>query len=595
MTSKKLGLSLSVWIMLSLLLTASFTITPAAAVAKGQSGRYIAKAKSAADYNELRNEATKSGATIVTDLPELNTLVVQASADSQVQLSGSLHLESLAKDQVRTLIQPEGMQTVTALKQGKLPERTRISLDPASSLPGLMWNLDRIHTQEAWKYTTGKPSVIVGVADTGLDYTHSELASQVLDVVNLTDPTLCKDYYDLSDSDLPAYFGVPANIAPVNGDWNGHGSWIGGNIAGALDGKGINGIAPNTKLVALKISEWCGSAYDSSILNAFLYAADHGIDVVSISFGGYLDRSDPEQDAIYKAYEDVVEYAWQKGTVIVAAAGNEHLRIGEGGKVLSHGPLTTPGTSVGNFYDYYGLYEVPGGIKHVVDVSATGNLVNKSSASCPTGSTTYPNAVCKPTSDSHQPAGAGKKNQLTYYSNYGSRIDIAAPGGARKFNLPNYDGGGTPGYPVTTADGTTAWEDFSITSNWATQIPCDWIDNPNFYQNECYSTIQGTSMATPHVSAVIALTASYNPSIRHNPAKLVAAVKAGATEVEGNTTQPLSATDTSAGDLTGLPCPTGYCHLGGKAISDREAYGAGLVNALGAILESKRYSGRNSD
>ncbi len=49
--------------------------------------------------------------------------------------------------------------------------------------------------------------------------------------------------------------------------------------------------------MALKISQWCGSAYDSEILAAFVYAADHGINIVSISFGGYLDRSDPDQDA----------------------------------------------------------------------------------------------------------------------------------------------------------------------------------------------------------------------------------------------------------------------------------------------------------
>jgi hypothetical protein len=40
----------------------------------------------------------------------------------------------------------------------------------------------------------------------------------------------------------------------------------------------------------------------------------------------------------------------------------------------------------------------------------------------------------------------------------------------------------------------------------------------------------------------------------------------------------LSATDTSGGDLTGGSCPTGYCHLGGPRVSDRDAYGAGLVN-----------------
>jgi hypothetical protein len=70
-----------------------------------------------------------------------------------------------------------------------------------------------------------------------------------------------------------------------------------------------------------------------------------------ISFGGYLDRSDPEQELIYQAYIDAVAYARSKGTIIVASAGNEHLRIGAGGRVLSHGPTVTPGTAPEDFQD----------------------------------------------------------------------------------------------------------------------------------------------------------------------------------------------------------------------------------------------------
>jgi hypothetical protein len=120
--------------------------------------------------------------------------------------------------------------------------------------------------------------------------------------------------------------------------------------------------------VSLKIAQWCGFAYDSSLIDSFVTAADLGIDVVNISFGGYLDRSDPEQELIYQQYVDAVAYARSKGTVIVASAGNEHLRIGAGGRVISHGPSTAPGAA---FQDFFGLYEAPGGIPGVVNVSST--------------------------------------------------------------------------------------------------------------------------------------------------------------------------------------------------------------------------------
>lgn len=588
----------SVLIVVALIMS---VVSVASAVAAPQSSatagpkprhRFILVAKSDAEYDQLRNDALKAGATVVNEMRQGRALVVTVPDDVKGQLAASAHAQSVAADHVVHLIQPQLAQDMgfnsspnrVRIDMGHGGEHQKVTPDPAFTLPGLMWNVDRINAPKAWKTTTGKDTVLVGVADTGLDFTHSELAPKVADVVDLTDPTLCTDYFGASDADFAALYGGPANT-----DWNGHGSWIGGNIAGALDGVGINGIAPDVKLVALKISEWCGSAYDSSILNAFYYAADHGIDVVSISFGGYLDRSDPDQDAIYQAYVDAVKYAARKGTVIVAAAGNEHVRIGDGGQVISHGPLTTPGAG---FTDYYGLWENPGGIPGVVDVSATGNVVNPPSNSCDPstiGSPTNSEATCKPTSDAHPSFGVGKKNQLAYYSNYGPRIDVAAPGGARKFNLPTWDRGGTEGFPYVTTDGTNVWEDFSITSNWALEIPCFVGLGPEFYPNECYTSIQGTSMATPHASAALALIASSNREARHHPDKLIRILKDSAQDIKGNTTPVLSATDTSASDRTGAACPTGYCHLGGDRISDRDAYGAGLVDANAAVKDEHHH------
>jgi subtilisin family serine protease len=216
-------------------------------------------------------------------------------------------------------------------------------------------------------------------------------------------------------------------------------------------------------------------------------------------------------------------------------------------------------------------------------VASTGNLVNASSPSCDFPDPRPVNAVCKPASDPHQQPGAGLQDQLAYYSDYGPRIDVAGPGGARKFNLPNFDGGGTPGFPVTTDDGTAAWEDFSTTSNFAFEIPCYVFDGGGFPPDQCYSTIQGTSMATPHASAVLALIASAHPLLQHRPDALTFVLKASARNVRGNTTPGLLANDFSPGDQSGIACDSGYCHLGGNAIPDREAYGSGIVDAARAI------------
>jgi lantibiotic leader peptide-processing serine protease len=572
----------------------------AAPSAGGGTGRYLVVAKSAADYRALRAKAVQQGARVLRDLPQLKTLVVRGSGSARNSLAADGRTLGVASDHVvRVAVErPQAApnlaapglrsaQRVAARASATAAPSAGIRPDPAFSYRGLMWDYRRIGLPGGWKKTAGSSRITVGVSDTGLDYTHAELAPKVERVIDFTqfeDPPFCKTEFGVSDEELAAEFGGPAD-----GDWYGHGSWIGGNIAAALDGQGVNGIAPKVGLVSLKIAQWCGFAYETSLIAAFVTAADLGIDIVNISFGGYLDRSDPEQELIYQQFVDAVRYARGKGTVIVASAGNEHLRIGAGGRVISHGPGTTPGAP---FQDFFGLYETPGGIPGVVNVSSTNNVVVPSSATCPPGTIGDPgdpdanppvppnfNATCKPASDPHQAAGQGRRNQLAYYSNYGPRIDLAGPGGARKFNLPNYDRGGTPGFPYTSEDLTNVWEDFNITSNFATQIPCFVLTAPGFPQGECYTSIQGTSMAAPHVAGTLALSASAHRGLRKRPAALIAWVKARANTGVHNLTRALSATDTSGGDLTGGSCPTGYCHLEGPRISDRDAYGAGLVSA----------------
>jgi lantibiotic leader peptide-processing serine protease len=583
---------------------AALLATPVSAApsANDGAGRYLVVARSAGDYGPLRATAVRQGAKVLREIPQIKAMVVSAPETVRSSLAGDRRALGVARDRLQRVSIEDPAGTPNLSKPGalggaqvRLPaaaaaKAAGINPDPAWDYKGLLWDYRRIGLPQGWKTTAGSSAVTVGVADTGLDFTHAELAPKVKQVVDLTtleDPPLCKSLFGISDQDLAAQFGGPAET-----DWYGHGSWIGGNIAAALDGKGVNGIAPKVNLVSLKIAQWCGFSYSTTEIASFIKAADLGVDVVNISFGGYADRSNPDDELLYQTYIDAVAYARSKGTIIVAAAGNEHLRIGAGGRVISHGPLTTPGTAPADFQDYFGLYEVPGGIPGVVDVSSTNRVVNLSSASCPPGTIGDPGdpdadppvapnfeATCKPASDPHQAAGPGRQNQLAYYSNYGPRIDIAGPGGARKFNLPNFDRGGTEGFPYVTDDLTNAWEDFNITSNWATQIPCFFLSSAaGFHDGQCYSTIQGTSMAAPHVAASLALVASAHPSLRKHPGALLSRLQAHANTDVHNLTRALSATDTSPGDLTGLPCTTGYCHLEGPRVSDSDAYGAGLVN-----------------
>lgn len=585
-------------VILALLLSTMTSLGFAAAQQAGNPstsmpGRYLVALKSTGDARFMQAQITEMGATVVQNLAPLNLLVVHGTEQVKQRLKADPRVSGVATDRIQRIVPPELAPDMFSSPQAAEPiqidltddaQNGEITGDPAFDLSGLMWNIDRIEAPDAWETTSGEPEVLVGVADTGLDSTHVDLEDNIHSVVDFTeaeDPPICDTFFGVSDQALAAQFGGPAD-----GDWNGHGSWIGGNIAAVLNEQGVNGVAPNVKLVSLKISQWCGYAYDSTILSAFLYAASNDIDVVSLSFGGYLDRSDPEQDLIYSQYASAVALARSEGTVIVAAAGNEHVEIGDGGQVLSSGMLTTPGTLLDGFLDLQGLYEIPGGIPGVVTVGSTGNMVNEPSDECPEGTTEGSLATCKPEDDPHQPFGAGEENQLAYYSNYGPRIDLVAPGGSRMFNLPLWDRGGTPGFPYTIEDEYTAWQTFSTTSNWAlytAQIPCFLFIGGGFPAGQCYTTIQGTSMATPHVSAVLALVASANPDLRGDPDRLVEIVKETAQPISGNETPPLDPSDTSPGDIGGPSCPTGYCHLGGDPIPDEDAYGAGLVDAAAAV------------
>src|SRR5204863_5803126 len=126
-----------------------------------------------------------------------------------------------------------------------------------------------------------------------------------------------------------------------------------------------------------------------------------------------------------------------RGVTIFAAAGNEHVRIDRvtatvGGRTLSgvgqvssgaDGIATTPPGADSGDYDLSGLLETPAGLPGVVMISATNNGNGAAPAADPFGVGMY----------------VGARDQLAYYSNYGSRVDFAGAGGEGRFNLHGWD------------------------------------------------------------------------------------------------------------------------------------------------------------
>lgn len=145
-----------------------------------------------------------------------------------------------------------------------------------------------IDASTAWDATQG--GVLVAVLDTGIDNDHEDLSSKII---------LSKDF---------------TNSPSGPNDFYGHGTHVAG-IIGAVtnNGTGVAGSCPNCTLLNGKVLDDNGYGSYSGIANGMTWAANSGAKVINLSLGGPFRSS---------TLESAVNYAWNKGVVIVAAAGN---------------------------------------------------------------------------------------------------------------------------------------------------------------------------------------------------------------------------------------------------------------------------------
>lgn len=230
-----------------------------------------------------------------------------------------------------------------------------------------------MQAQQAWDITKGDSAVVIGIVDSGLDWPHEDLAANIwtnpgesgLDAqsrdkrsngIDDDNNGYVDDYHgwDLignptleqlqSGQTMPDNNPAP-RVVNVGGYSGYHGTVVGGCASAVTDnGTGIAGIGFNCSLLGVKCA--ADSVATGSIVGGYegiRYAADAGARIINCSWGGNADPS------LVRSLQMVVDYAYNKGALVVAASGNG----GTNNDVLPH---------------------YPSGLDHVLGVGATTNL-----------------------------------------------------------------------------------------------------------------------------------------------------------------------------------------------------------------------------
>jgi lantibiotic leader peptide-processing serine protease len=344
---------------------------PASAAAQGADSTYIVLYRGASSADAA---ATVGGAggTLVANYSQIGVVIARSSDPNfaaTVQQNGN----------VAGAARTDGFATkVSDVMSTSGPVAAPIPAPGSDTLSGLQWDMNQINAPQAHAINGGSPDVVVGDIDTGLDFTHPDLAANV----------------DFADS-ASCLGGAPDTSPAAWMDDNGHGTHTAGTIAAAKNGIGIVGVAPNVRLAGIKAGTADGFFFPEAVVCAFMWAGTHHINITNNSYFAdpwlFNCRNDAGQRAIWEAERRAIRFAQSQGTLVVSAEGNQADDLSHPTVDATSPDNTTPVTrDITNACAVVPV-EVPG----VVGVTATGNLREKS-----------------------------------FYSSYGvSAADVAAPGG----------------------------------------------------------------------------------------------------------------------------------------------------------------------
>jgi thermitase len=233
-----------------------------------------------------------------------NEILVKFKPDVSPSEAAQVHRQ--LGGQVKEIIPSVGVQVLT-VPAGKVKEKVKaysaegkvqyaeanylceVVDAPDDAYFNNQWGMRKVEATEAWDATKGSSSIKIAILDTGVDLDHPDLSGKISKVINFTSSTTADDVY-------------------------GHGTHVAGIAAADTDnGIGVAGLGYFSSIADVKVLGDNGKGYYSWIAEGIIWAADNGAQVINLSLGGSSASS---------TLEDAVNYAWSKGVIVVAAAGN---------------------------------------------------------------------------------------------------------------------------------------------------------------------------------------------------------------------------------------------------------------------------------
>jgi len=281
-----------------------------------------------ATVNGARSVELPRGRSVVRWSRSVQDTCVVSVPDGEVELV----LAELAEDPNVLYAEPDFKMSFTGVPDDiRLQEQWAVRNvgQTVDNDPGLI-DAD-MRAAEAWSYWTGDPEFQIAILDTGVAWTHPDLANNIwTNPGEIPDNGIDDDENgwvdDIHGYNMELNDGVPF-------DFDGHGTHIAGVIgARGNNARGIAGINWACEIVALKVGSEQNGIFLSSVLEAIDYIIANDIRVSNNSYGCYNCFSEAFDDAI-AALEDA-------GHIYVAAAGNGFLGLGTDNDLFPHYPAS---------------------------------------------------------------------------------------------------------------------------------------------------------------------------------------------------------------------------------------------------------------